>query len=139
MCEEIKKGIAAYDHEQRVFIRLLRRRGTFTEKEFDSWFSGRKFRKRRVHRFSRDTFILGIGINGGTLWAEMLDLLKMMVVQRVVDAKTVDGVVTYSLVLVGGFHGSKKEAAHARRKSKVDVRRRGTGRGGRDAGPRTKA
>lgn len=34
-------GIAAYDHEQRVFVRLLRKRGVFTEREFDAWFRGR--------------------------------------------------------------------------------------------------
>lgn len=98
--DEIRKGIAPYRHEQRVLLRLLRMRGGFTEKEFDRWFRGREFRKRRMllrGGLSGDALILGMGANGFSLWAEMLDLLQHMMLIDLVDAKTVDGVVVYRL------------------------------------------
>lgn len=93
-------GIAAYDHEQRVFVRLLRKRGVFTEREFDAWFRGREWRRpmRRFSAVTGDTFILGMGRNGGNLWAEMLELLQTMMWLGIIDAKKKSGVgVVYSL------------------------------------------
>lgn len=92
-------GIAAYKHEQRVFLRLLRKRGSFTDREFDLWFYGREVRRPiRSRQITGDTFILGIGRNGGNRWAEMLELLQVMIQLDLIDAKEKRGVgVVYSL------------------------------------------
>ena len=95
----LRAGIAAYEHEQRVFVRLLRKRGTFTESEFDAWFRGREWRRPlRCRGITGDSFILGLGRNGGNTWAEMLELLQVMMRLDVIDAKKKRGVgVVYSL------------------------------------------
>lgn len=95
----LEAGIASYEHEQRVFVRLLRKRGSFTEQEFDSWFIGREWRRPvRFQRMTGDTFILGMGLNGGTRWAEMLELLQVMMRLDIIAAKKKRGVgVVYSL------------------------------------------
>lgn len=101
---QIAKGIAAYKHEQQVLLRLLKKKKGFTEKEFDHWFRGREYRKRvlfRRHGITGDSFILGMGINGGNMWAKYLELLQMMMTLDLVDAKTINGVVHYRL-----HHGS---------------------------------
>ena len=92
-------GIAAYGYEQKVFTRLLRKRGSFTEREFDQWFCGREWRRKmRFRPLTGDTFILGIGRNGGNKWAEMLELLQVMARLDIVDMKKKRGVgVVYSL------------------------------------------
>ena len=96
--EHIKRGIAAYAREQKVFLRLLRKRGSFTESEFDSWFGGREYRRPLgCHGITGETFILGIGRNGFNRWAEMLELLQIMVRLGDVDTKTERGLVVYSL------------------------------------------
>jgi hypothetical protein len=98
---EIERGIAGYRHQQEVLTRLLRRRGGFTEKDFDRWFQGREFRKRcllRPHGVTGDSFILGIGANGGNMWAEYLELMQYMIRLGKIDAKKIDGVVKYSLL-----------------------------------------
>ena len=80
--DEIRKGIAAYKHEQEVLLRLIRKSGGLTESKFDELFYLREFRKRtklRVSGLEGDSFILGIGVNGGSMWAEYLDLLQYMV------------------------------------------------------------
>lgn len=80
--EEIIKGIAAYKHEQDVLLRLIRKTGGLTESKYNELFYGREFRKRtklRVSGLEGDSFILGIGVNGGSMWAEYLDLLQYMV------------------------------------------------------------
>lgn len=97
---KLAAGIAAYEHEQRVFVRLLRKRGSFTESEFDGWFRGREWRRpmMRFRPLTGDTFILGMGRNGGDRWAEMLDLLQVMMRLGMIDAKKKRGVgVVYSL------------------------------------------
>jgi hypothetical protein len=97
---KIAKGIAAYAHEQQLFIRLLRRRGSFTEREFDKWFRNREWTRPRLypsHGICGDSFILGMGVNGGNLWAFMLDLLQHMRAIGLVKTSTVDGLVVYSL------------------------------------------
>ena len=97
--DEITKGIAAYSHEQQVLLRLLRRR-SFTEREFDKWFKGREYRRPRPIRgggITGDTLLLGIGVNGFSEWATYLDLMQHMMLTGQVDAKTINGVVTYSI------------------------------------------
>jgi len=97
--ERVKRGIAAYAHEQAVLIRLLKQRGSFTEIEFDRWFRGREWRRPRfrAHAITGDTFILGIGQNGGNMWAEWLEILQYMAILGVVETSTVDGLVNYRL------------------------------------------
>ena len=96
--QKIEQGIAAYRREQRVLLRLLRKRGTFTEQEFDGWFRGGEWR--RPLKFgpplTGDTFILGMGQNGANKWAVMLELLQMMMAIDLFDANTIDGSVVYS-------------------------------------------
>lgn len=98
--EKIIKGISAYSHEQQVLIRLLRKKGSFTEEEFDKWFQGREYR-RRVPLSSNgvcgDGFLLGIGQNGFSMWATYLDLMQHMISIDLIDAKTINGKVVYSL------------------------------------------
>jgi len=96
---KLAAGIAAYEHEQRVFVRLLRKRGSFNEREFDVWFRGRAWRRpMRFRPLTGDTFILGVGRNGGNRWAEMLELLQVMMRLDMIDAKKQRGVgVVYSL------------------------------------------
>lgn len=95
--DSILRGIEAYRHEQEVFLRLLRKKGSFTEKEFDRWFIGREFRRpAKARPITRDTLILGIAKNGGSLWAEMLDLLIIMVRLGTVRTKiNSEGLITY--------------------------------------------
>ena len=99
--EEIQKGIAAYKHEQQVLLRLLRKRRQFTEREFDKWFVGREYKKKRRLLIPRgitgDSFILGMGVNGGNMWAEYLDLMQHMMVLNLIDAVTENDVVVYKL------------------------------------------
>ena len=88
--DEIRKGIAAYKYEQNVLLRLIRKTGGLTESKFDELFHGREFRKRTRLRRSGlygDSYILGMGMNGGTIWAEYLDLLQYMMAVDLVDAR----------------------------------------------------
>lgn len=96
--ERTRRGIAEYQYEQKMFLRLLRKRGCFTEHEFDSWFRGRELRRPlRARRITGDTFVLGFGINGGNLWAEMLDLLQIMMAIGMVYSRRENGAVVYML------------------------------------------
>lgn len=95
---EIVAGIAAYEREQRVFVRLLRRYGAFTSTQFDGWFVGREWRRpmKLSPRLTGDTFLLGVGRNGGNLWAVRLELLQAMVALGIVATKRLDaGVIAY--------------------------------------------
>lgn len=97
--QEIESGLAAYRHERDVFLRLLRKRGSFTERDFDRWFRFREWHRKgrcRVRGIDGDSFMLGIGVNGGNLWAEMLDLLQWMVRLGEVRTSTRGGLVVYS-------------------------------------------
>jgi len=78
-----KRGIAAYEWERRLLLRIVRRRGSFTEIEFDKWLLGRES-KRPLHLrpITGDTYILGVGRNGGTAWAFMLDLMHLMIAHK---------------------------------------------------------
>lgn len=77
--DDIERGLAAYARERETFRRLLRRYGEFTEHDFDRWFRAPKRRRRGCFQtYSADTFILGAGLNGGTLWAARLHLLQIM-------------------------------------------------------------
>ena len=98
--EVIRKGIASYKHEQEVIMRLLRKKKQFTEREFDKWFKGREYRRRvpfTGRGITGDSFILGMGINGGNMWATYLDVMQHMMAIDLVDAKTEKGLVTYRL------------------------------------------
>lgn len=96
--EHARKGIAAYSKEQQVILRLLRRHGSFTERDFDSWFRGKEYRRPlRVRGITGDSYLLGIGANGLNDWAWYLELMQIMMVLGLVDAKTVNGVVVYEL------------------------------------------
>ena len=104
--KSLNKGIAAYAHERNVLLRLLRKRGFFTAKQFDLWFrTGReKHQDKRMRRyaprfqwFDRNTFILGAGINGGSYWSKMLNLLRIMIDIGEVDVREDDGMVVYFL------------------------------------------
>lgn len=90
-------GIAAYAREQRVLLRLLRKRGQFTEREFDQWFRGREWRRPlwalRSFPLHGEAFILG-GLGQGH-WAKWLDLLQHMMALDLIDAKTENGIVVY--------------------------------------------
>ena len=94
--DKLRQGIAVYQHQQDVFLRLLRKRKQFTEAEFDHWFRGREWR--RPSRFTGlrgDTILLGIGANGFNLWAERLELLQIMCAIGLVRATTEGGMVVY--------------------------------------------
>lgn len=96
--QNIRNGIAAYGYEQRIILRLLRKRGKFTDKEFDSWFKGREYRRPiRMTPLSNDSFILGIGLNGGNYWAVMLELLQVMICLDMVQVKEDNGRIVYFL------------------------------------------
>lgn len=96
--DKIRKGIAVYYREQRVFFRLLRKRGAFTETEFDSWFRHPRRNRRPLVAPTSETLWLGMGRNGHTGWAIMLELLQLMVAIDIIDARTINGKVVYSLM-----------------------------------------
>ena len=85
--EEIERGIAAYEYEQRVLLRLIRITGGLTEERFDDMFRGREWtrKKIRLRKIDGDSFILG-GILGGR-WAWWLDLLQHMMAVGLVDTR----------------------------------------------------
>lgn len=99
MCDiaAIERGIAAYAHERAVLLRLLRKRGSFTEREFDHWYIGREFKRQklRIIPMTGDTFLLGIGANGFSEWAKMIELLQYMMRLGEVDAQRENGLVVY--------------------------------------------
>jgi hypothetical protein len=96
--ERTRRGIAAYSHERKALLRLLRKRGSFSERDFDSWLRMREFRRpMKISPMTGDTFILGVGINGGNMWALWLDLLQQMMVLGEVDARTERGIIVYRL------------------------------------------
>ena len=104
---DLKSGIAAYGHERDVLLRLLRKRGSFTSKQFDLWFrTGReKHQGKRMRRYgsrfqfyASNAFVLGDGRNGGTYWARMLNLLQIMIDIGEVDVGRNDkGIIVYTL------------------------------------------
>lgn len=93
--DHIRKGIAAYQHEQAVILRLLRKRGVFTSSEFDTWLMGREWRrpKLRATGISGDSFILGD--MSGSMCSKWLNLLQWMMQLDLVDARSLEGVVIY--------------------------------------------
>ena len=84
--DEIKRGIAAYEREQRVLLRLIRKSGGLSASKFDELFQNRETRRTgRARACSRESFILGIAANGFNQWVWHLDLLQMMVLAGMVD------------------------------------------------------
>lgn len=111
---DIKRGISAYGHEQAVLLRLIRKHGKLTASMFDKVFTNRPSRYSsgicNFHRngkpvitklsgvgISGDSYMLGMGANGFTPWAWWLDLLQHMMAIDLVNAKTENGEVVYSL------------------------------------------
>jgi hypothetical protein len=103
---EFARGIAAYSREQAVLLRLLRKTGGFTPEQFDKWFRGREWRRPvRFAPMTGDTFILGLGRNGGNHWARMLELLQyMMALGLVGTTKEQGGSFRYFALTPGGQH-----------------------------------
>lgn len=104
---EIAKGIAAYAHEQKVILRVLRKHGALSAKEFDRIFGDFKwqigsdgvhrphFRRLKV-RFcpvTSDAFILG-GLEGGD-WAKWLNLTQLMAQAGLIKIYKRDGEIHY--------------------------------------------
>lgn len=95
---EIIQGIAAYDREQRIFIRLLRRFKCITEHDFDGLFDLKTPFGKPMRFFlgiTGDTFILG-GMHLGD-WAGWLELVQYMMFIGTVDTTTIDGTIVYHL------------------------------------------
>lgn len=92
----IRIGIAAYEKERLVILRLLRKRGVFTGREFDRWFIGREWRRpiRISPVLCDDSFILGSGMSH---WSMMFELLQAMVAVGDVKSKKKDGEAYYQL------------------------------------------
>lgn len=94
--EKIAAGISAYAYEQTVLIRLLRRRGEFSERDFDNWFMQREFRKKTrisASPIQGESFMLG----RGDLWSFCLELLQYMCFLGIVETSTKNGLVIYRL------------------------------------------
>jgi len=106
--EKVKVGIAAYAHEQLVVLRILRKHGELTERDFDRIFSDfkstvgsdgmtrRSFRKPKM-RFcptTGDSFLLG-GFPQRTR-DQWLHLTQLMCLCGLVKIKTENGLVVYS-------------------------------------------
>ena len=113
--ERIINGIRAYSHQQQVLLRLIRKHGALTEHKFDEIFrnagslQNRSYRttvdgqtvwKPRRSRLSKhgitgDSFIMGsCGEHDRNWW---LDLLQYMQVLGLIDSKSEDGTVIYTL------------------------------------------
>lgn len=100
--EDIRRGIAAYDRQQKLILRVLRR-GPLNERNFDRIFTDIKRNQKtgkivRAKRntwmpLSGDTFILG-GMYGNYRNL-MLDLTQHMIAIGLVKTSTVDGLVVY--------------------------------------------
>ena len=99
--QAIKAGIAPYDYEQRVLLRLLRfKGGSFTSEEFDRWFS--KFPKPRWMRaryYPPDSFfMLGTDKDGFSHWKLWLELLQHLALLGMVKIDPIGpGGLTYIL------------------------------------------
>jgi hypothetical protein len=103
--QKIEAGIAAYDYEQRVLLRLLRfKGGTFTAEEFDQWFSRPPKRQWMLPRHhSPDSFMmLGYDQMVFTWWG----LLQYLAMLGKVEIKSAGpGLVVYSLAGEDDRHG----------------------------------
>lgn len=78
--DKFLEGIMPYAHEREVLLRLLRKRGSFTSKEFDEWFTDREFRRKiKIRFYDRGSFILGCSDIGRTYRDEILALLQIMI------------------------------------------------------------
>ena len=95
--ERIINGIRAYSHQQQVLLRLIRKHGALTEHKFDDVFN-RGIRKTwhiSKYGISGDSFIMGsCGEHDRNWW---LDLLQYMQVLGLIDSKSEDGTVIYTL------------------------------------------
>lgn len=111
--ERIRKGIAAYSHEQEVILEVIRENGgKLTQQEFDAEFQSfietetidkdgrRKVTSRRNPRqfstlLSEDAFILGGFMQGS--WGKWLELLQCMRELGIVESTGKSPNVVYQL------------------------------------------
>ena len=108
--QDIRRGIAAYEHEQMALKRWIRMAGELPASQFDRALQNRgifcsyrgadgqikpKLRKLSGGGISGDSFVLGDMT--GSEWAQKLDLLQYMCKLGDVLTKTVDGEVVYYL------------------------------------------
>lgn len=102
--EKIEAGIAAYRHERKVLFRLIRRFGPISESVFDRLLRGREYRRPKfiARPINGDSYILGFGINGGTMWAEWLELLQYMSLLGEVRIEKINGEIHYKVNRDGG-------------------------------------
>lgn len=97
--ERIVSGIAAYKKSQNLLLRILRRYKSFSENDFDRWFRNeRRYFVPLGMGCDGDSFILGMGLNGGTYWAFMLDLMQKMMMIGLIKTKTINGVIFYEKI-----------------------------------------
>lgn len=103
---EIIKGIAAYEHRQRVILRILGKHKELTEIEFDRIFTEYKYikkdnkvypkmRRMRLEPITGDTFILGSLTQGE--YGKWLHLTQLMMAAGLINAETKNGMVIYSV------------------------------------------
>lgn len=106
---KIRKGIEAYEYEQKVLLRILRKHGELSAPEFDRIFKGCKKRKwpdgtvelckRKIHFLSKwpdeGTYIIGGFMP--TEWSKWLHLTQMMIPLGLVSRRIEDGIAYYSL------------------------------------------
>ena len=92
--QRIASGIAAYAYEQNVVLRLLRKKGEFSETEFDRWFRGVEYRRPiRARPLHGDAFLLG-DLHGGQ-WAWWLHLVQTMIAIGLIETEIKEGVIVY--------------------------------------------
>lgn len=107
LADEIRQGIAAYEKEQAVLLRVLRKHGEISDRDFDRIFGDIRYRPRadgtavvyprrgkvRFCAFKPESFILG-GMSYGD-WAKWLDLTQHMARVGLVKIRAQGGRVYY--------------------------------------------
>jgi hypothetical protein len=106
----VRKGIATFQPEKRIILRVLRRFGEISETEFDRIFSDTKkrirsdgvtviLRRKPRIRFigcTADSFILGGVMSSGDLW-KFIELVGYMAFLGEVSSREMDGLLYYRL------------------------------------------
>lgn len=74
--ERVRGGIAAYEHEQCVLKRLLRKTGGFSSVQFDQWFNAPRWHKPLPDcRIEGDSFLLCGSLGDRNWWLSLLQLM----------------------------------------------------------------
>lgn len=96
-------------------------RGYFTADDFDRWFVGRELRRPRflTPKVDGNSFVLGIGVNGGTQWAFMLELLQVLMQMGVVTTSRDKGKLFY---FIGDLSNFKITLAWAERQCRQKLK-----------------